>query len=490
MTPRLALAASVAGAVVVALDGTVLTVAQPALQRDLDASFAAVQWTSTGYLIAVAGLLVFAGRLADRYGHRRLYGLGMLGFGAVSAGIAAAPGVGWVIGLRVAQGVCGALLQPATLGMLRAAYPPEALRTPLAVRTAAIGLAAAAGPVVGGALVTGAGWRAVFLLNVVPATVFGALALAGREEPGRLEGQHRAEAHQREAQPRGAEPPRTREPRPRNAQPRPAAPSLDLPGALLLAALLTCLVHTLVALPGSGWTPARLCGLAAAAGCAVALVRHERRTPGPLLPATVVGAPAVAAALGILVAASAALHGALFACVYLLQRGLGLDALHCALLSLPLAVLMIAAAPACALLLRRAGARRTTVTAMAVLALGLLVLDRAGGPVGFGAGFALLGAGFGTVMVAATHVVVREAEASSAGVAGGLQQTALNIGPVLGVAVAATLTDAGGARAPLPVLAAVALVGAVAGRWLPGRFSAAGGGHGQERVRARVPARR
>ncbi|MFE2261521.1 MFS transporter [Streptomyces griseosporeus] len=461
MNPRLALAASVAGAVVVALDGTVLTVAQPALQRDLDASFAAVQWTSTGYLIAVAGLLVFAGRLADRYGHRRLYGIGLLGFGAVSAGIAVAPGVGWVIGLRVVQGVCGALLQPATLGMLRAAYPPEGLRRPLAVRTAAIGLAAAAGPVVGGALVTGAGWRAVFLLNVVPAAVFGVLALARRAEPRRPEGRHQA-----------------------------GAPSLDLPGALLLAALLTCLVHTLVALPASGWTPARLFGLAAAAGCAVALVRHERRTPGPLLPATVVGAPAVASALGILVAASAALHGALFACVYLLQRGLGLDALHCALLSLPLAVLMIAAAPCCAVLLRRAGARRTTVTAMAVLALGVLVLDRAAGPLGFGAGFALLGAGFGTVMVAATHVVVREAEAASAGVAGGLQQTALNVGPVLGVALAATLTDAGGARAPLPVLAGVALVGAVAGRWLPGRFFGADGGHGQERVRARVPARR
>ncbi|AWT46444.1 MULTISPECIES: MFS transporter [Streptomyces] len=461
MNPRLALAASVAGAVVVALDGTVLTVAQPALQRDLDASYAAVQWTSTGYLIAVAGLLVFAGRLADRYGHRWLFGIGLLGFGAVSAGIAVAPGVGWVIGLRVVQGVCGALLQPATLGMLRAAYPPEGLRTPLAVRTAAIGLAAAAGPVVGGALVTGAGWRAVFLLNVVPAAVFGVLALARRAEPRRPEGRHQA-----------------------------GAPALDLPGALLLAALLTCLVHTLVALPASGWTPARLCGLAAAAGCAVALVRHERRTPGPLLPAAVVGAPAVASALGILVAASAALHGTLFACVYLLQRGLGLDALHCALLSLPLAVLMIAAAPCCAVLLRRAGARRTTVTAMAVLALGVLVLDRAAGALGFGAGFALLGAGFGTVMVAATHVVVREAEASSAGVAGGLQQTALNVGPVLGVALAATLTDAGGARAPLPVLAGVALVGAVAGRWLPGRFSGAGGGHGQERVRARVPARR
>ncbi|NED72741.1 MFS transporter, partial [Streptomyces sp. SID9944] len=146
------LASSVAGAVIVALDGTVLTVAQPRLQRELDASYAQVQWTSTGYLIAVASLLVFAGRLGDLrrgllrgrrpLGHRRLFAVGMLGFGAASAGIGLAPSIGWVIALRVAQGVFGALAQPATLGMLRAAFPPDRLATPLAVRTSAIAVAA------------------------------------------------------------------------------------------------------------------------------------------------------------------------------------------------------------------------------------------------------------------------------------------------------------------------------------------------------------
>ncbi len=74
---RITLANSVVGAIVVALDGTVLAVAQPTLRRDLDASFAQVQWTSTGYLIAVAGLLVFAGRLGDRYGHQQVFAVGM-----------------------------------------------------------------------------------------------------------------------------------------------------------------------------------------------------------------------------------------------------------------------------------------------------------------------------------------------------------------------------------------------------------------------------
>ncbi|RPE38450.1 MFS transporter [Streptomyces sp. Ag109_O5-1] len=448
MNRRLTLASSVAGAVVVALDGTVLTVAQPTLQRELGASFAEVQWTSTAYLIAVASLLVFAGRLGDRYGQRRMFGLGMLGFGAASAGIGLAPGVGWVIGLRVVQGVFGALLQPATLGMLRTAYPPDGLARPLALRTAAVGLAAAAGPLLGGALVTGLGWRAVFFLHVLPTALFGMLALAGREEE--------------------------REPVVRTP--------LDVPGAVLLAVTLAGLVHGLVT-----GAPVSL-GVAVVAG--VAFVRHERRTPSPLLPPGLITVPAVGAALGILVAASAALFGTLFVGVYVLQRTLGLDPFASALRSLPLAVLMVASAAGCPVLLRRLGPRRTVASAMALLALGVLLLTRpSAGPALYG-GFALLGAGFGTVMVAATHVVVRQADAGSAGVAGGSQQTALNVGPALGVAVAGALLGSG-TVVPLLVLAALAVFGVALARSLPGASSIASvTPHTDERDRSPIPARR
>lgn len=449
MNQRLTLASSVVGAVIVALDGTVLTVAQPALQRDLGASFAQVQWTGTGYLIAVASLLVFAGRLGDRYGHHRLFGIGMLGFAAASAGIALAPDVGWVIGLRVVQGVFGALLQPATLGILRAAFPPDRLRTPIAVRTAAIGVSAAVGPLLGGALVAGPGWRVVFLLNVVPALVLGTLALTVRS-------------------------------------PRTSSPArLDIPGALLLALALACLVHALVGLPGRPWTAAT------AVVSGAAFVRHERRTASPLLPPDVMRPAAVRSALGVLVAASAALSGALFAGTFLLQDTLGLDPFRSALVSLPLAALMVAAAPTCAVLLRRVGARRTTVTALTLLALGILLLSRTSAIPLLCTAFALVGAGFGTVMVAATHVVVREAAVASAGVAGGLQQTAMNVGPVLGVAVASAILGTGGDPGrPLIVLAALALAGALPGRTLPGRPDPSMNDHGDSKDRTRVPAQR
>ncbi|MFE7775107.1 MFS transporter [Streptomyces sp. NPDC057445] len=404
---RTTLACSITGAAIVALDGTVLTVAQPTMQRELHASFTQIQWTSTGYLIAVASLLVFAGRLGDRFGHRRVFAAGTLGFAVTSAGIGLAPGVGWVIGLRVAQGVFGALLQPATLGMLRAAYPRDGIGRPIALRTIAIAVAAAAGPVIGGALTTHLGWRAVFFLNVAPAVAIGALALAVRV-------------------------------------PAPRGPStgLDLPGACLLAVALVCLVHTLADVPENGWTAASTGASAVAAAATAAFVRHERRTKSPLVPPEAVGRKAVACSLAVLLAASAAMFGALFVGTYFLQDVLGMNPLRSSFAALTGPAGIVLSASASAVALRRWGHRRTAVAAMVLLALGVFVLsrlDRAATPVAVGGGFLLLGVGFGTVMVTATAVIVHQASVHNAGVAGGLQQTAMNIGPALGIALATAL---------------------------------------------------
>ncbi|WP_079045131.1 MULTISPECIES: MFS transporter [unclassified Streptomyces] len=472
MTGRRApvLACSVVGAAVVALDGTVLTVAQPVLQDDLGADVGRVQWTSTGYLVAVASLLVLAGRLGDRYGHRRVFALGALGFAAASTGIALAPGIGTVIALRVLQGVFGALLQPATLGMLRTAYPPERLGTPIAVRTAAIGLAAAAGPLIGGALVSAYGWRSVFLLGVPPTLAIGVLALVTRERP--------------------TGPGRSRE----------AGPAaLDPVGAVLLAVTLGLLVHGLVetAGPGGAGTGALACAGALTAG--TALARHERRVAHPLLPPALLRSVPVLAGLAALLAASAALFGSLFVVTYFLQHVQRLDPLGCALRMLPLAALMVLGAPLCPPLQRRFGPRRTAAAGAALLTLGVLGLarlDATAGPVPVGAAAALLGAGFVTLMVIATSVVVHRAPEAHAGVAGGLQQTAMNIGPALGVAVATLLValvpqggfvPAGGVALPvLAVLAGLALPAALA---LPAEAASpagkppSGGGPARRRTR-------
>lgn len=461
----LALTASITGAVLVALDGTALTVARPALQHDLHASVAAVQWASTGYLVTVAALLVFAGRLGDRYGHRRVFTLGVAGFAASSLGIALAPGIGWVVALRVLQGVAGALLQPATLGMLRAVWPADRLSGPIAIRTAAIGLAAAAGPLVGGALTAHFGWRSVFVLGLLPAAAALLAALAVPTGPVPT-GPGSSGTGRAEAGARGS--------------------GLDLPGAALLALALACLVQSLVALPEAGWSAGPLLGLAAAGGLALVLVRHERRTADPLLPPALLRSAAVAPPLVVLLAASAALQGALFPAVYYLQDVLGLDPLQSALRAVPLAAAMILAATGSPWLAKRHGERAVVLSGMALVTAGALLTAGLGpdsGTVAIGGCFALLGTGFGAVMATATAVLVRGASAGRAGVAGGLQQTVLNIGPALGIALATTAagrTDPGAALAPAALaMAAVAGAGTLLAARLPGRAAATGRTAGQ-----------
>ncbi|WP_371680293.1 MFS transporter [Streptomyces sp. NBC_01276] len=436
MRPSIALAASAAGAALVALDGTVLIVVQPALRRDLGASAAQVQWTSTAYLLAVAAFLVIAGRLGDRYGHPRLLLTGSLGFAAASAGIALAPGVGWVIALRAVQGLFGALLQPATLALLRVAYPRERLGSAVAVRTGTIAVAAAAGPLIGGVLVARADWRSVFVLNVPVALAVAVLTSALRVPPPA-----RADA---------------------------GAGRLGTAAPALLAAALGACVYALSGVPEHGWTGApTLLGSAAAAGLGALFVRVERRGKRPLVPAAVARSRPVAASMALLMAVSAGMFGALFTATFLLQDVRGLGPLETGVRVLPLTALMVAGAPVAARAVRRYGARATALTGTGLVVAGIAGLG-SGGPVAFG----VLGAGFTAVMVTATGTVVGEAPPGYAGVVGGLKQTAANVGPSLGIAVAAGAGAAGtgpDAGPALPVLAGLAAVGLAAAALLPGR---------------------
>lgn len=441
---RAVLAASVTGAALVALDGTVLLIAQPRLGAEFRATAAQVQWTSTAYLLAVAALLVVAGRLGDRYGHVRLLRLGCLGFAAASAGIALAPGLGWIVGLRAAQGVCGALLQPATLALLHTAYPQDRVPGAVALRTAGIGIASAAGPLAGGALVASHGWRAVFVLNVPVALAVLLLTTVVRV--------------------------------PAATGPRPAGTRAGLLGPALLVAALAALVHTLSTVPRAGWGGgAVLLGLGGTAALGALLLAHERRTTAPLLPAAVARSRPVAASLALLLTSSAALQGTLFQATFVLQDSRGLGPLDAALRMAPLTVLMVLGAPAVAALLRRVGARRTALGGSALLVLGVAAVTGGAGLGGtglaLGAGAALLGAGFAAVMVTATGAVVAEAPAGYAGTVGGLKQSAAAVGPVLGIALASGGPVAHGSAGPR--LAALAALGLVSAALLPDRLSPA-----------------
>ncbi|MFE0024997.1 MFS transporter [Amycolatopsis sp. NPDC059021] len=183
------LAVSLGGAMV-GLDGTALTIAGPEIGKDTGASLSGLQWITTAYLLALALALFPAGRIADRYGRRAVFLTGVIGFGAVSVLITMASTVAALIVLRALQGICGAMLQPAALALLRMAFPPHRLELALGVWGGASAASIAAGPIVAGLLVQWSGWQAVFLVNAPIAGLTTLLTLAtvaeSRSAGGRL----------------------------------------------------------------------------------------------------------------------------------------------------------------------------------------------------------------------------------------------------------------------------------------------------------------
>ena len=161
------------GVMMVALDGTVVSVANPTIQRDLNATLAGLQWVTNGYLLALAVLLIPGGKLGDRFGRRRIFAIGIAGFALASLGCALSSSIGVLVCFRVIQGVSGAMLMPNTLAILRATFPPEQLARAVGIWGATSALAVASGPIVGGLLVEHISWESIFLLNLP----LGAIAL-------------------------------------------------------------------------------------------------------------------------------------------------------------------------------------------------------------------------------------------------------------------------------------------------------------------------
>ena len=148
------------------IDGTIVHIALPSIQRDFGASFAALQWIANAYLLALCALLVISGAMGDRYGSRRLFLFGIAGFTLSSAACAAAPDSHWLVAARSLQGISAALMLPQSLSIIARLYPPEKRGRAVGIWSACASASAAMGPVVGGFLVDWGGWPFAFWVNL------------------------------------------------------------------------------------------------------------------------------------------------------------------------------------------------------------------------------------------------------------------------------------------------------------------------------------
>jgi EmrB/QacA subfamily drug resistance transporter len=389
---------------IVGMDVTIVNVALPSIQRDLDAPISSLQWTTAAYTVVLASLLMLGGSLADRLGRARVFKFGLALFTAASLACSLAPGVGWLVAFRVLQGVGGAMLNPVAMSIIRNTFEdPRERAQAIGIWGAVVGLSMAVGPVLGGVLV-GLSWRAVFLVNIPIGLA--AIALTARFVP------------------------ESRAPRPRRPDPV---------GQTLVILALASLTSAIIEGPRLGWGSPWIVGLAATAGIAlVTLVRYELRRVDPLIDPRFFASRPFSAAAVIAVAAFAAFGGFLFLNTLYLQDVRGLSPLSAGLCTLPLAAMAAVISPIAGRVVGTHGVRAPLVLAGLGMGAGSLMLVSLSADTSLSwllAAYSVFGLGFGAVNPPITNAAVSGMPASQAGVAAAVATTSRQVGLTLGVAV-------------------------------------------------------
>jgi EmrB/QacA subfamily drug resistance transporter len=335
---RWVIAATVAGSGMAFLDSTVVNVALPAIGEGLDATTQQLQWVATGYLIALASLILVGGAIGDRFGRRRAFLAGAAAFSATSLLCAVAPGVWWLIGCRVLQGGAAAVLTPNSLALIQSAIRPEDRPGAIGRWSGLTGVASAIGPLVGGYLVGAVSWRGIFVLNL-PLGVF--VVLAGRRHLPADEATD-------------------------------DLAGLDIAGAALAVVGFAAITAALIGIGGS--TIGRALFVALAAGAVIEFIRRERRSASPMLPLELFDSRAFTSSNVITALVYTATGGFFFLFASFLQIALGYTPLAAGAASLPVTLAMLTLSPAAGRLVQRFGPRVPLTAGPLVIAIGLLWL--------------------------------------------------------------------------------------------------------------------
>ncbi|GHH73960.1 MFS transporter [Kitasatospora indigofera] len=394
---------------IVGLDNTVVNIALPAIQKDLDAPASGLQWIIDAYTLVLAALLMLFGSVADRFGRRRVFQTGLLLFVLGSLFCSLAPSLEWLIAARALQAVGGAMLNPVAMSIITNTFtdPRERARA-IGIWGGVVGISMALGPLLGGFLVAGAGWPSVFLINVPVGLV--ACLLTARYVP------------------------ESRSPKPRR---------LDPVGQLLMIVLLGSGTAAIIEGPEHGWTSPLILTLAAVALAALAAFPlWERRVPEPLIDLRFFHSVPFTGATVTAVCAFAALGGFLFLNTLYLQDVRHYSPVEAGLWTLPMAGMMLVCAPLSGRIVGSRGPRGPLVAAGLGLAASGLLLTRltADAPAALLlVAYALFGFGFGMVNAPITNTAVSGMPRAQAGVAAAVASTSRQVGQSLGVAVIGTV---------------------------------------------------
>jgi EmrB/QacA subfamily drug resistance transporter len=416
--PGLVLAVCSMSVFLTGLDATIVTIGLPAIGRSLHVGVSGLQWSAAAYTVTLASLLMSSGFLADRYGRRPVLQTGLSLFILGSWLCSLAPSLGCLIAFRVVQGAGASMMNPAALGIITSTFPGPARRArAIGTWDAAYGLSMVAGPVVGGILVSAAGWRAVFWASI-PAGL-AALALIGLFAPD------------------------SRAPHPRRADPA---------GQALVTVMIAALATAIIQAPGWGWLSPRTVGLLAlTAGALAALAYLEPRRTDPLIEFRLFRSAPFSAAILAAVCGIAALAGFGFLSTLYLQDVRGVSALRAGLTIGPMAAEMAVCAPLAGRLIARRGSRLPAVIAGAALAASsaaLSGLTGASSPAFLSVTYSLFGVGAGLLNPAVTYGVMSAVPDGQAGVASGMNSSSRQLGQCLGVAVTGTVL-AGSLHGPM-----------------------------------------
>jgi EmrB/QacA subfamily drug resistance transporter len=415
----LGFAVVIVSAVMDLLDSTIAQTAAPAIRHDLGGSYADLEWITAAYTLAMSATLLLGSRLGDAFGRRRVLLIGIGGFVGASVLCALAPSAGALVAARTLQGAIAAIMVPQGFGLIREMFGDEGQQKAFAVFGPVMGLAAVAGPLLGGGLINldvlGSGWRAIFLVNV-PLGL--AALLVGRRYL------------------------------PRTA---PAAPGLrvDAPSVALAMLGTGALVYPLIQGRDQGWPAwsfALLAGGVVMLGAFAALqARRSRQGRTPLVEPSILRRRPYVAGLAVVLGFIGAMGGMMIALNVMYQTGLGFSPLACGVATVSIPLAAIGGSITSSALLARIG-RTTMHIGIVTMAIGLVVVDlvmrsASGGVTAWelAGPLAITGFGMGMVFVPMFDVILAGVAPHELGSASGLLESVQQLAMSLGIAAVGTV---------------------------------------------------